>query len=115
MPGTGRRPPHQLPTLSSYLASLFLKGGERRAHRGWQSWTWGLAPACCQWLPQGRRDEGRVDLGEARVTLDVLALGDDAIAEGNAAGAALQLAYLKARAALAAHIEPIAVALRRED
>jgi hypothetical protein len=45
---------------------------------------------------------------EPRVTLDVLALGDDAIAEGDIAGAAFQFAHLKAAAALAPHIESVA-------
>ena len=49
------------------------------------------------------------------MSLDVLALGDDAIAEGDIAGAALEFAHLEARAALAPHIEPLAVALRREE
>src|SRR5215831_7408275 len=48
------------------------------------------------------------------MSLDVLALGDDAIAEGDITGAALQFVHLKARAA-PPHIESLAFALRCEE
>src|SRR5215470_3702787 len=83
-----------------------------RKHHGKQR-ACSLPPACCACLP-GRDWKACVDLREPRVSLDVLALGDDAIAKRDIARAALQFAHLEARAALP-HIEPLAVALRREE
>src|SRR4029450_11742222 len=77
--------------------------GEERAPRG------GSPP------PAHRQRQARVDLGEALVTGDVLAPADDAIGERNARSAAGKLAHLEARPALAAHIEPAAIAALGEE
>ena len=91
-----------------------LGGMWRRAARALRMAIVQPPPACCACLPR-RHWGGCLDLRKPRMSLDVLALGDDAIAEGDIAGAALQFAHFEAIAALAPHIESLAVALRCEE
>jgi hypothetical protein len=61
----------------------------------------------------GRRGQRRRNhLGEAPGSRNVLAPADDAIGERNARFTTLGLAHLEARGALAAYMEPAAIALR---
>src|SRR5262249_25085790 len=64
---------------------------------------------------RGRERWGRDHLGEAAVSLDVLAPTDDAIGKRDARLPAHELAHLKARCAFAEHIEPATIALGREE
>ena len=88
--------------------ALLLQAGDERAQRRRRR----RRPAR-GWRPRHRQT--RVDLGEAAVTSDSLAPRDDAIGERDARFAALQLAHLEARGALAAHVESGAIALGRDE
>src|SRR5262249_8552919 len=56
-----------------------------------------------------------VNLGEALLSLDVLASCDDAIGERDIAGAALQFAHLEPRGGLVAHTKPAAIVRGRDE
>src|SRR5262245_12080405 len=64
---------------------------------------------------RGWQRQARVDLGEALLSLDVLASRDDAIGERDIAGAALQFAHLEPPGGLVAHTKPAAIVRGRDE
>jgi len=112
LPGPARcstRSSHFARALRRAFARLLLDAGDecaQRRRRRLRRARWALR--------RGGQRQARIDLGEALVSPDVFAQTDDAIGERHARFATLQFAHLEARAALATHAQPAAIAFRCE-
>jgi|SRR6516225_4169969 len=95
---TSRRPLAFAPALRHLHSRLFLHSSGERVQPG--RWRLRDFRPSRHSRPRDWHLEARVDLGEPLVSLDVLTLADDAIAECNAARAALQLAHIEATSRL---------------
>src|SRR5262245_62532939 len=96
--------------LRCALARLLLQASDECAQRR----CCRRALARCALRP-GRQGWERDDLGEASVSLDVLAPTDDAIGKRDVRLAAHEFAHLKDRGTFEEHIETAKIALGREE
>src|SRR5262249_20924881 len=99
-----------LHALRCSLPRLFLHARDERAQR--RRRRLGRARRARR---RGGQRQTHVGLGEALVRPDVLAPPNDAIGKRDARRAAHEFPHLEARGALAAHREPAAVALGRDE